>query len=143
MSPATAASSSSLGTRRNSALPICASGAEAAAHEDVVGLDALAVGVARRRALEAEIGDPVLRAGVRAAVELQAERADRVAEALLEVLDQPAEALLRLGHREVAVRLAGAADRAAAHVVDVEREADRPELGDDLRARARPARSRR
>ena len=44
---------------------------EAAAHEDVVGLHALAVVVARRRALEAEVGDPVLRAGVRAAVELQ------------------------------------------------------------------------
>ena len=106
MSPATAASSSALGTRRNNALPICASGAEAAAHEDVVRLHALAVGVARRRALEAEVGDPVLRAGVRAAVELQAERADGVAEARLEVLDQPAEALLGLGHREVAVRLA-------------------------------------
>src|SRR5712671_6678938 len=39
---------------------------EAAAHEDVVGLHALAVRVARRRALKAEVGDPVLRAGVRA-----------------------------------------------------------------------------
>src|SRR4051812_29388406 len=104
---------------------------EAAAHEDVVRLHPLAVGVARRRALEPEVGDPVLRARVRAAVELQAERADRVSEALLEVLDQPAEALLRLGHREVAVRLARAADRAAAHVVDREREADALQLGDD------------
>ena len=37
---------------------------------------ALAVGVARRRALEAEVGDPVLRARVRAAVEVQPELGD-------------------------------------------------------------------
>ena len=47
-SPATAASSSSLGTRRKSGRPIAASGPSAAAHEDVVGLPALALVVARR-----------------------------------------------------------------------------------------------
>src|SRR4029077_16202786 len=46
---------------------------QAAAHEDVIGLHSLAVGVARRGPLEAEVGDPVLGAGVRAAVQLQAE----------------------------------------------------------------------
>ncbi len=74
------------------------------------------------------------RAGSRPAA---AERADGVAEARLQVLDQPAEALLGLGHREVAVRLAGAADRAASDVVDLEREAD-PRRA--RRRRRRPAR---
>ena len=50
--------------------------AEAAAHEDVVGLAALALLVARGRALEAEVADPVLRAGVRAAVEVQPQVGD-------------------------------------------------------------------
>ena len=63
--------------------------AEAAAHEDVVGLAALAVVVARRRPLEADVGDPVLRARVRAPVELEAELVRRIAEALLQVLDEP------------------------------------------------------
>ena len=73
--------------------------------------------VAHGRALEAEVADPVLGARVRAAVEVEAEVRDLVAEALLEVLDQPAEPRLRLGDREVAVRLAGASDRAAADAV--------------------------
>ena len=42
ISPSTAASSSSVGTRRNSGRPIAALGPEAAAHEDVVGLPPLA-----------------------------------------------------------------------------------------------------
>ena len=74
ISPSTAASSSSVGTRRNSDLPICGLGPEAAAHEDVVGLAPHAALVARGRALEAEVADPVLRAGVRAAVEVQPQR---------------------------------------------------------------------
>ena len=51
------------------------------------------------------------------------------------LLDQPAEARLRLADGEVAVRLAGAGDRAAADRVDVEREAD---LLDLARRRRRP-----
>ena len=43
-------------------------------------------------------------------------------------VDQGAEARLRLGDREVAVRLPGAGNRVAANRVDVEREADRLEL---------------
>ena len=50
---------------------------EAAAQEDVVGLVALAFGVAHRRALEAEVADPVMRARVRAAVEVQPQAVDR------------------------------------------------------------------
>ena len=58
-----------------------------AAQEDVVRLTALAVGVARGRPLEAEVADPVLAARVRAAVQVQAELGDLVAEAPLEMLD--------------------------------------------------------
>src|SRR5579862_4394837 len=105
---------------------------ERAAHEDVVGLPPRAALVARRRSLEAEVADPVLRTRVRAAVEVQAQVGDLHAEALVEPVDQPAEACLRLGDREVAVRLAGARDRVAPHGVDVEREADALELGDGV-----------
>ena len=61
-------------------------GAEPAAQEDVVGLAALPVLVAQRRALEAEVADPVVGAGVRAAVEVEAQPGDVVAEALLQAL---------------------------------------------------------
>ena len=105
--------------------------AEPAADEDVVGLPPGAVLVAGGRALEAEIADPVLGARVRAAVEVQPQVGDVVAEARLEPVDEPAEPRLRLGHREVAVRLAGAGDRVAPDRVRVEREADRGELARD------------
>src|SRR5581483_9847396 len=88
--------------------------------------------VARRRALEADVADPVLRARMRAAVEVQPQLGDLPAEALLEPVDEAAEPRLRLGDREVAVRLSGARDRVAAHAVQVEREADALELGDCL-----------
>src|SRR5256885_100016 len=55
-----------------------------------------------------------------------------LAVALLEVVDQPAEAGLGLGHREVAVGLARAADGACAQPVLGEREADLAQPVDDL-----------
>src|SRR6185437_3045632 len=66
--------------------------AEPAAQEDVERLAALAGLVAQRGALEAEISDPVLGAGVRAAVQVEPETGDVVAEALLEPLHQSVEA---------------------------------------------------
>src|SRR5262245_58042306 len=96
--------------------------AEPAAQEDVVGLAPPTLRVARGRPLEAEVADPVLGAGVRAAVEVHAETGERgAAEAALEVDDQLVEPRLRLRDREVAVRLAGAGDRAAARAVELER----------------------
>src|SRR5581483_9290150 len=97
---------------------------EAAADEDVVRLPPGAVVVARRRALEAEVADPVLRAGVRAAVQVQTQRRRRLTEALLDHLEQPAQPRLRLRDREVAVRLARGGDRAPVQRVEVEREAE-------------------
>src|SRR5207244_9022733 len=102
-------------------------GAESTADEDVVGLTPPALVVSRRRALEPQVGDPVLRTRVRAAVELEAELGNLRSEALLEPFDQSAEPCLRLGDREVAVRLSRARDPGRADVVDVEREADRGE----------------
>src|SRR5205823_9237395 len=104
--------------------------AEPAPDEDVVSLAPAPLVVAGRRALEAKVGDPVLGARVRAAVEVEPELGDVLAEALLQPLDQPAEPRLRLGDGEVAVRLARARDPGGADVVDVEREADRGHLGD-------------
>src|SRR5262249_5778049 len=103
---------------------------EATPHEDVVRLPPFAALVTRGRALEAEIGDPVLSARVRTSVELQAQVRDLRPEALLQPFDQPAESRLRLGDREVAVRLACARDRASAEAVLLDREADPLDLGD-------------
>src|SRR5207237_5845911 len=61
-------------------------GAEPAAHEDVVRLPPGAAVIPGGRALEAEIADPVLRAGVGAPVEVQAQAAELGAETPLEVL---------------------------------------------------------
>jgi hypothetical protein len=80
----------------------------------------------------------VLRTGVRAAVEMQPQRRHVVAEPHLERVDECPEPRLCLGDREVAVRLAGAGDRATPDRVRVELE---PELGEprngvlDLRVR--------
>ena len=74
----------------------------------------------------------MLRAGVRAAVELEAKLRDLRAEALLERLDQRAEPRLRLGDGEVAVRLAGARDRVAAQAFLLDRETDPLELEERL-----------
>ena len=60
---------------------------ESASEIDVVGLLSLALLVARRRSLEAEVADPVLGARMRAAVEVQPERRDVVAEPVLERAD--------------------------------------------------------
>ena len=81
----------------------------------------------------------MLPAGVGAAVEVESQLGDVVAEALLEVLDQAAESPLRLGDREVAVRLAGAADRIRPETVRVDREAD---LRESLRRGVRRRRPR-
>src|SRR5581483_9432714 len=71
--------------------------AEAAAQEDVVRLPPLPRLVPDGRALEAEVADPVLGAGVRAAVEVEAQPRDLVAEARLEVADECVHTRLRLG----------------------------------------------
>ena len=105
---------------------------EAAAQIDVVGLPALAVLVAHGRALEADLADPVMRARVRAPVEVHTQPVGVLAEALLEQPHEPVHPRLRLGDREVAVRLAGAGDRIAAQRAGVERQADLREPRVDL-----------
>src|SRR6187402_968556 len=85
---------------------------EPAAEVHLVRLPALPRLVPGGRALEADVADPVVRAGVWAPVEREPERGDVVPEAPLEPLDQRVEPGLRLRHAEVAVRLARAGDRA-------------------------------
>ena len=77
----------------------------------------------------------MLGAGVRAAVEVEPQRRDVVAEPRLERVDERGEPRLRLGDGVVAVRLAGAGDRAAADRVRVEREAELGEPRDRARRR--------
>ena len=76
------------------------------------------------------------RAHAWAAVEVEPQVGDVVPEPRFEPVDEPAEARLRLRHREVAVRLACAGDRVAPDRVRIEREADLAELvRDALRVR--------
>src|SRR4051812_1142332 len=110
-------------------------GTERAADEDVVGADAVAVDVLRGRRLEAEVADPVLRTGVRAAVEMKPQLGDRLPEGRLEMLHEVAEPLLGLADGEVAVRLAGAGDRVRPDLVRLQRQAElveRAERGGDV-----------
>ena len=104
---------------------------ERAAQVHVVGLAALPRLVAHGRALEPDVPDPVLGARVRAAVEVQPERRNPLAESLLEAADQLVEPRLRLGHRVVAVRLPGAGDPVAAQPVHLQRQVELAEGGDD------------
>src|SRR5262249_23396330 len=103
---------------------------ESAAQEHVVGLAPATLLVAYRRALEAEVAGPVLGAGVRAAVEVEPEAGDVIAEPILEVPEERVGARLRLGDGEVAVRLAGAGDRDGADPVGIQWEADLGEPAD-------------
>src|SRR5947208_282192 len=78
--------------------------AQAAAQKDVVPLDALTrrTPLAQGRALEADVADPVVGAGVRAAVQVEPQPGDRLAERRLQMLDDPLQPSLGLGHRVVA-----------------------------------------
>ena len=127
-SPSTAGSSCSLAHAAEERAADLRHRAERAAHEDVVGGDAVAVGVLAGRRLEAEVADPVLRARVRAAVEVEAKLGDRRRRRSLEMVDELAEPLLRLADGEVAVRLAGAGDRVRPDLVRRERQTELVEL---------------
>src|SRR5262249_21544959 len=94
------------------------------------GRNTRAVCVLPRRRLEAEVADPVLRARVRAAVEVEPKIRYRGAERRLEMLDERLQTRLRLANREVAVRLARARDRVRPDLVRLERQADLGERGD-------------
>src|SRR4051812_4061528 len=74
--------------------------AQAAAQKHVVPRDAppRRPTLAQGRALEADVADPVVGAGVGAAVEIQPQPGDRVAEGRLQMLDDPLQPPLGLGH---------------------------------------------
>src|SRR5581483_9434338 len=106
--------------------------AERAAHEHVVRRHAVAVPVLARRRLEAEVADPVLRARVRATVEVKPQLADLRPERRLEVLDERLQPRLRLADGEVAVRLTRARDGVGPDLVRVERQAHLGQARDRL-----------
>ena len=62
---------------------------------------------------EADIGDPVLAAGIRAARDIQFERLIELRDAFFEFLDEPAAEGFRLGDGELAEFGARAGNRAA------------------------------
>src|SRR5919204_1094695 len=107
--------------------------AEPAPQVDLVGLQlALRAIAARRRALQADIRDPVEGAGMRAAVDAQLEPLHLPAKALLQTQHDLLELRLGGGHREVAQRLAGAGYACPAHPIDLKRKPDLGHLRDHL-----------
>ena len=75
-------------------------------------------------ALQADVGDPVVRAGVRTSVDTQFEALDIASKAIL----QPQHDFLQLGlglsHGVIAQRLAGAPDAPATDAVNIQRKTD-------------------
>src|SRR6185295_18794219 len=105
--------------------------ADAAADAEVVRVDDRAVDL-DLLALDAEVGDPVLAAAVRAARDVDPELLIEARQTLLERLHELAREALRLGERELAELRAGARDGATPERRGVEREAGRLELAPEL-----------
>ena len=101
--------------------------ADRAADAEVVGVDERAVDL-DLLALDAEVGDPVLAAAVRAAGDVDPQLLVEARQALLQALHQPAREALGLGERQLAELGAGARDGAAPERRGVEREAGGLEL---------------
>src|SRR5919204_762387 len=99
--------------------------AEPAPQVDLVGLQLALIAIAaRRRALQADIRDPVVSTGMWAAVDAQLEPLHLPAEALLQPQHDLLELRLGSRHREVAQRLAGAGYACAAQPIDLKRKTD-------------------
>src|SRR5262245_48167924 len=101
--------------------------ADRAADAEVVGVDDRAVDL-HLLALEAEVGDPVLPAAVRAAGDVDAEMLLEPGQPLLERLDEAAGESLRLGERQLAELGARAGDCPAPERRGVEHEVGGLEL---------------
>src|SRR5581483_12382731 len=80
--------------------------------------------LAERRALKADISDPVMRAGMRTPVEIDADAFCRFAERVFKMLNDFAEVWFRLRDRIVAQRRPGARNGPPAESIDSEREPD-------------------
>ena len=102
--------------------------AEAAA-EVQLEAEHLLVAATGERALQPDVGDLVLGAGVRAAVHVDADRRLEIAHALLEVGDDARRDLLGLADRETAELDAGAGDGLAAERGRLDRRAGSGHLG--------------
>src|SRR5208282_1276636 len=102
--------------------------AETAAQDNVERLDRLARRSATGGALQADIAGPMLRARMRASVEIQLEAADLIAELIHQPLDNRRELGLGWSHGVIAMRIADASDRRRVEPVRFEREANRADL---------------
>src|SRR4029077_9495747 len=83
---------------------------DAAAQVNLIRFELGATVATPGRALEPDVGDPVVSTGVRAAVHAERQRLDLTSEAFFQPLDDLLHLRLRLGHREVAERLTGTGD---------------------------------
>src|ERR1039457_3324604 len=103
---------------------------------NVESLDRLAPGGPARgsaagRALQPDIAGPVLRARMRAPVEIQLETPALLAELIPQPLDDCRELGLGRSDGVVAMRIADASDRRRIEAVRIQRETDRANLRDD------------
>src|ERR1017187_7465798 len=105
--------------------------AEAAAQDNVERFEWLAVGPARGRPLQPDVTGPMLRARMRASIEIQLEPRDLVAEVIDQPLDDSGE--LGLGRRDriVAMWIADASDRRRVESIRIERETNLADFRDD------------
>src|SRR5262245_14819852 len=110
--------------------------ADPAAHAEVVGVDERAVYL-DLLALEAEVGDPVLAAAVRAAGDVDPQMLLEPGQPLLERLHQAAREALGLGERQLAELGAGARHCPAPERRRVEHEVGRLELAHESAGAAR------
>jgi hypothetical protein len=106
--------------------------ADGAADAEVEGVDELAV-LLDLLALEADVGDPVLAAGVGAAGDVELDLLIEAGEAILHLGDEPLGEALGLGDGELAELGAGAGDGAAPEGGDIDLEAEGVEGDDQLR----------
>ena len=104
--------------------------ADGAADAEVEGVDHLAV-LLDLLAFEADVGDPVLAAGVGAAGDVEADLLVEAGETLFELGDEPLVEGLGLGDGELAELGAGAGDGSAPEGGDVDVEAECVELDDE------------
>ncbi len=104
--------------------------ADGASDAEEEGVDHLAV-LLNLFALEADVGDPVLAAGVGAAGDVEADLLIEAGEALFELGDEPGVEALGLGDGELAELGSGAGDGSAPEGGDVDVEAEGVELDDE------------
>src|SRR5580704_13833479 len=106
--------------------------AQPAAQDDVERLERFARRSPAGGALKADVAGPMLRACMRASVEIQLEAADLLAELIHQPLDNRRELGLGGGDGVVAMRIADTSDRRRVQPVRLERKTNRANLRDNF-----------